>query len=106
MLSNTKTAIKSILEIDQTIDPKQIVAAIRVLEGKSSDALVAPDPIPRVLSREQVAELTKRDAKTIDQWGRTGKLKRIYLDGGKRSIGYSEESVRRVLGSGSCPSEK
>ena len=97
MLVNTKKAIKPMLELDPTISPEQIAAAIEALEGKSKPTIVSAAPISRNLSREQVAEIFGKSVKTIDLWGRRGILERVMIAGSSRAAGYSEESVRKVL---------
>jgi len=96
MLKSTNTIIRTALNADPSIDPKLAEYVISVLEGKQEPQT---NPVDRVLSRRQVAELIGKSVKSVDIYGRRGIFRRITL-GGNRSLGYSEQSVRAALSAG------
>lgn len=75
------------------VSPEKIQRITDILDGRF-------DSSPAVVSYERAAEymgLTARNrAKTISLWVRTGKLEAVYLPGGKKSLGVSIESLRRL----------
>lgn len=102
MLTATKSAIKSTLELDSTISPETAKRALEILEGKSSGC-ISQAQLPPVLTRAEAAELLKVSVKSIDLYGREGVIKRAYARG-KRCIGYTYESVKAVAEGKAAPS--
>ncbi len=77
---------------------EQRAAALDALQGRTSAGLARCEPIPRILSAEAVAELTGLDKRSLRSYASKGKLRRAYFGGaGKRSKGYTEESVRAFI---------
>ena len=94
MLPSTKTAVTAVLNADPSLDHNQIKAALSVLDSKTNAKTY--DTPPRILRRPEVARLFGVTPKRIDQLALQGLLKRIYLPGTKKALGYSEESIRAI----------
>ena len=99
MLSNTRTIIKAAVAADSTITPQQLAAGMAALEGKTAVGFTQAEPLDRVLTRQQVAEIIGKSVKSVDIYGRKGVFRRVCF-GGARSCGYSEASVREALSAG------
>jgi hypothetical protein len=99
MLTTTQKAIASILETDQSIDPgtrARMMAALRD-QGKADPATAnAPAPA-RLLRRGEVAKRLAVTTRAVDEWARTGILKRVHLPGRVRGAGFRESDVQALI---------
>ncbi|GEM_PF-4827974 len=93
MLNTTKTALGAILSSDPSITPEQKKAAIQAAtESTATEAA----PIARIVKRTEASKILGLGLKRIDQLARAGILKRVTIAGCKRSIGFSEASLRAI----------
>lgn len=92
----TRKQIMLALEGDPDATQAERSAIMAALDGRNQ--LTDPQPLDRVLKREQVASVFGKTAKWVDwEAKRPGTLlERVYL-GGTRSAGFSEASVRAAL---------
>jgi len=98
MLDTTKTAIKAMCAADPSITPAMLNHALQILDGKTATALTNPEPMDRILTRRQVAEIMHKDVRTVSVYARKGKIKKICCgENGERASGYSEQSVRELM---------
>jgi len=68
------------------------------LDGKGTKSITNTEPLDRLLSRKQVADLLSCSLKTVSDKVRAGKLNAVYGGAdGKRLTGISEESVRAFM---------
>lgn len=97
-MANTRTIVTAALAADSSVTQAMANAALRILEGKTADGLTNQEPMDRVLTRQQVAEILHKNPRTVSVYARQGRIRRI-IGGtlGKRASGYSEESVRAYL---------
>lgn len=100
MLNQTKDAIRAVMAVDQTITPDVAAQALAILEGKDTSGIIRNDPIGRILSREDVARIIGKSVKAVDLYGRRGIFRRVRLTKGRKSAGYSEQSVREAIEGG------
>lgn len=94
MLYTTKVALTAILNTDPTITAdhkKAILAIVRSYTPKQVDR------IPRVIRRDEAAQLLGVSVKRIDQLSRAKILKRITIPGCSRAIGLTEASIRAIV---------
>lgn len=96
MVKATENIIRAAVNADSTITPEQLRAALAALAGKNPSPATAP--LPRILSREEVANLIRKSVKAVDVLCRRGALRRVYANGTdkKRALGISEESYRAL----------
>jgi hypothetical protein len=78
-----------------TKEQKQAIgsAVESCLNGKVKDS----QPIPRLLSRSEVAKIIGRTPQRVDQLCRMGILPRVYAAGTSRAIGIPEGAVRDLV---------
>ena len=91
------TALANAAMLDTTLTAERQAAALDALDGKSLAGIVNAAPMPRILSTEQMAELLNCSKTWVRALARTGELRRVYMTGTKRAIGYSEQSGREYL---------
>ncbi len=94
MLSTTRTALKAILDADQTLDE---AAKGAILQAATSPGTATAAPMPRIYSRGDVAKLIGLTTARVDQLARRGLLKRVTPPGQVRAIGFTELSVRKLV---------
>ena len=99
MLSTTKKAIASIQETDPTVDPATRARMMAALQdqgrtGASAGTAVAPT---RLLRRGEVAKRMSVTTRAVDEWARTGILKRVHLPGRVRGAGFRESDVQALI---------
>ena len=93
---NTRKMIMLALENDREATQAERIAIAAICDGKNT--LTDPQPLDRVIKREQVAAVFGRSVKWVD-WEANRKgtlLERVHL-GGARAAGFSEASVRAAL---------
>lgn len=93
--------------IDQRRAEAGCAAMFRELDGKGCGAVTSPEPIDRVLSRQQVAALLGCSTKAVSDKVRRGALVAVY--GGAnatRMTGIRESSVREYIAKGKPNAEK
>lgn len=93
MLTSTRTALGAMMSADPSITPEQKKA---FLQSLLSPAQMHPQPMARIIRREEVAHLLGVSVKRVDQLCLSGVLKRITVPGTSRAIGISEASVRAI----------
>ena len=93
MTTNTKTILHAILAGDTTVTDEQSKGVFALLEGKAE-----PAPVGRLYTAREVARLVGRTAKTVREWARRGYLVPVKRPGMERVRGYTEASVRALLG--------
>ena len=101
MLAKTAAMIKGLAEMDGTITPEQLQAGLKTLAGETSEPggsdIVNKEPIDRLLSVGQVAEILNLSTKSVLRYCKNGLLRRIVRRGGKRATGILESSVRAFV---------
>ena len=97
MLGTTKTALNAILSADPSITPEQKRA---MLQAATESTAYEVNALPRVIKRNEASKILGLGLKRIDQLARVGVLKRVTIAGCKRSIGFSESSLRAITEQG------
>ena len=102
MNANARSIITAALTAAATVDPTITAelqqAALDTLDGVTAAGLTNPEPMPRILNADTVAELTGLDKRSLRTYAAKGQLRRAYFGGdGKRAKGYTEESVRAFI---------
>ena len=95
MLTATQKAIGAILETDPSLTDETRDAwrkAMRNGEPPRTDT-----PLLRVVDNDEAKELLGVSKQTLYRYARNGLLVRVKSSGGKRSRGYSMESVQALL---------
>lgn len=77
--------------------PTQRQTIGRAIDAALNNGVVSSEPMPRIISRREVAKLIGRTPKRVDQIAELGVLKRVFTPGTKRAIGYTEQSVRELV---------
>lgn len=98
MLATTKQAIAAILAADPSISREQQKAILATATQTQRETA----PIGRVIRREEAARILGFSAKRCDQLANIGALKRVTVPGVKRSIGFTEASVRAIAEGGAA----
>lgn len=96
MLPSTKQAVNAILNADPSLTLDQKKAFRVVLDGP----LIQSTALPRVIRREEAAQILSVSVKRVDQLSRAGILRRVQAPGTCRAIGIAEESLRSLLSVG------
>ena len=101
MLQCTKQAIVAIAKTDPSISADQMERALAALEGETQERsvldVINKEPIDRLLSVGQVAEILNLSTKSVLRYCKNGLLRRIVRRGGKRATGILESSVRAFV---------
>lgn len=92
MKTQTETAVRNILEMDDEVVKQDIERAIDVLRGKKDET--GTEGLVQVLRRKDVMNLLRIHRRTLDYYIDMGYLDRVY-GGGKKAIGISRESFIR-----------
>ena len=92
MRTQTETAVRNILEMDDEVVKQDIERAIDVLRGKKDET--GTEGLVQVLRRKDVMNLLRIHRRTLDYYIDMGYLDRVY-GGGKKAIGISRESFIR-----------
>lgn len=96
-MKTTIEAVKAICAADPSVNAAQVKAALAELNGEGPRAIMG-EPVERMYSRQQVAELMGVSPKTVGFYAKRGRLKPIFSGArGLRAMGYSGESVRTLL---------
>lgn len=92
MTERTERMIRDIFACDETLGDD---AAARVIELlKSGTAITVP--ISKIWSREEVANALHKSLKAVDWYAKRGFLVRVNPTGSRRSIGFTDRSVRAL----------
>ena len=101
MLQCTKQAIVAIAKTDPSISADQMERALAALEGETQERsvldVINKEPIDRLLSVGQVAEILNLSTKSVLRYCKNGLLRRIVRRGGVRATGILESSVRAFV---------
>ena len=101
MLQCTKQAIVAIAKTDPSISADQMERALAALEGETQERsvldVINKEPIDRLLSVGQVAEIQNLSTKSVLRYCKNGLLRRIVRRGGVRATGILESSVRAFV---------
>ena len=97
MNDSTRAAVEAVCSADPTIAGEMVSAALEILSGIRPVALVQPQPLDYVLSREDVARRLGISKNRVDHYARTGALKRVVVPGSSRAVGFSAESYRKLF---------
>ena len=97
-MKSTKDAVRAICATDPSITPVQVKAALAELDGEGSRHLTNSEPLDRVISRKQAADILGYSKKSVSEKVKAGKIKAIYGGAnGNRITGISEQSVRDFM---------
>ncbi len=103
MVDYTKKMVETAMLNDGTITKAQRAAVIALLEGRAPTT----EPVPRVYSQQETADLFGVTPKCCRDWERKGLLKAVRLGPKrKRGIGYTEASVRAITDGTAFDGEK
>jgi hypothetical protein len=99
MLTTTLKAISSILETDPSIDPAARARMMTALkdQGKADHGAGNAAAPTRLLRRGEVAKRMSVTTRAVDEWARTGILKRVHLPGRVRGAGFREADVQALI---------
>lgn len=99
MLDTTQEAVKAMLRADPSLTPtdrNRILAALRN-HGKTESAPTPAAVEARVLRRSEVARRFSVTLRAVDNWNRTGILRKITLPGRVRAAGFRESDVVALI---------
>lgn len=96
MLASTKTAVSAILSADPSVTPEQKKAMLQAATDATAQSII----MQRVIKRKEASTILGLGLKRVDQLARAGKLVRVTIPGCKRSIGFSEASLRAITEQG------
>ena len=91
----TRAVVKLLLQTDSEVDARQMKLVMDILDGNLPPGAYDDSPIPHVVHRRQVMEVLGCCSRTVDNLA-AKKLLVPVLGIGKKVIGYSEDSVRRL----------
>ena len=94
MQTKTRQFVEFALRNDDTVSGEMITQVFLLPDGKIT--ATEQNTIPRILSRREVAEILHKSEKMVDYYARIGALTRINPTKSRKSIGFSEDSVRRL----------
>jgi hypothetical protein len=101
---NTATikAIRSILELDETVSQHQKKAIIRFLSEVDPETFAPigenPNRKDRILLRaKEVASILSIDVRTVHLLSQTGVLRKVRLPGRERGIGFRADDVHQLV---------
>lgn len=94
MLLTTRTALAAILSSDPSVTSEQRKA---VLDAALAAPTKKANVMPRIIRRDEAAQLLGVGVKRIDQLARANILRRITVPGTSRAIGFAEASVRAIV---------
>lgn len=94
MKDTTRKIIKTAIQGDGTLSPREQEAIIEALRDKreSGEHL----PIPRIITRGETARILGKSRARVSQLAKAGLLKKVYGIGKQKALGYTEESVRAL----------
>ena len=103
MTRDNEQVITTILSNDSTVRKEWIEKAISILNGDDEKVEIAEGLSRRVMSREEAAKMLNVSRQTVSRWGRQGKI--TPCRNGKKTFGYTYESVTGFLGESTCRTE-
>lgn len=89
MKIETENAIRSIINMDPTVDKGCLERAIHILKACPED----DEDIPHVLRCKDALKILKIHRRTLDYYIKRGYIQRVYGSGRVRALGVSRESV-------------
>lgn len=97
-LETTIAGVTALCKADTTVTATQLKAIVSELKGEGTKSIIADEPVERVLSRKQVAEILGCHRKTVTEYARRGLLTPIMTGTErKRAQGYTAKSVRAFV---------
>lgn len=96
MKSETETAIRSILSMDDSIDKSALERAIHILRGSPD----TEEDMMHVVRRKDAIKILKVHRRTLDYYISCGYLQRVYGGGRRRALGISRESLMAFMRQG------
>lgn len=100
MLSdNFKTSWAILMNMEPSITSERQMLALKILSD-GPDAVRCGTVDPLVVSRNEAAKMIGLTPKRIDDFTRSGKLKRVYMPGCRRATGILRSSIEDVVMSG------
>ncbi len=93
MTENTREAVRAILATDSTVAPSLAAAALKLLAGEGGDN----KPLPRLVRTAEAIRLFGVTRKTLCIWAEKGFLAPVYAGKTRCRLGYTSESVQRML---------
>ena len=98
MRQATIDALIGVARADATMTADEVAGLRSYLCGETSVGLASPTPLGRVVTHRAAAELLAVSTRTLQLYARRGWLRPVFLGArGKRSIGYTESSIRAAL---------
>jgi hypothetical protein len=94
MNATTRAAVSAILAADASIPKSDADRALAILDGQPS----GPAPLGRVVRVPEACRLFGVTSKTLRLWMLGGRLVPVYGGQTRRKVGFTEESVRALLG--------
>lgn len=99
MLATTTQIIRSALQADPSLNPRDRVRLLALIRdtSKNSQGESATHPEPRLLRRKQAAEKLAVSLRTLDKLCSTGILSKRVLPGRKRASGIPADQVDTLI---------
>lgn len=97
MLDTTQDAVRALLRADPSLTPtdrNRILATLRS-HGKTEPEPAAPEP--RLIRRADAARRLGCSLRALDNWARTGILRKVKLPGRVRAAGFRESDLVAVI---------
>lgn len=91
----TRAVVKLLLQTDSEVDAQQMKLVMDLLDGNLPPGVYDDSPIPHVVHRRQVMEVLGVCSRTVDNLAAKKMLVPV-LGIGKKVIGYTEGSLRRL----------
>ena len=101
MLLRTTDALRAVLRLDPTLEVPgraRIVNAMLRADKILSDP-PSPQPVPRLLRRDEVARRLSVTTRGVDLIAKQGLLQKVILPGRSRGIGFRESEVTELINS-------
>lgn len=99
MSPNTKTLVVTVLDQDPSITMDMKMLALKVLGGSVKEVR-GGSVEPLIVSRGEAARIMGVSPKRVDVYMSAGKLKRVYMMGGKKATGILRSSIDSAVMAG------
>ena len=97
MLDTTLQAIKAILQADTTVSREERMTMLKNLQTEPGEERSTGD---RVVTRSEVATmLGGKSLRYVDYLAAEGKIRKVQVQGKKRGIGFSYQSIQDLIAS-------